>query len=156
MLEYQQLVKNPTEGIVAGPADDNDYFKWEAYVRGPPDTPFEGGVFKAELIFPPKYPISPPKMRFLSKIFHPNIYEDGRVCISILHEPTEDPTGYESVQERWSPILSVEKILVSVISMLAQPNVESPANVEAARCYRENREEFNRIAKSHVAQSLGM
>ncbi len=58
-------------------------------------------------------------MQFTCDIFHPNIYPDGRVCISILHSPGDDPTGYESSAERWSPVQSIEKILLSVVSMLA-------------------------------------
>lgn len=58
-------------------------------------------------------------MRFTSDIFHPNVYADGRVCISILHPPGDDPFNYESSDERWSPVQSVEKILVSVLSILS-------------------------------------
>ena len=76
-------------------------------------------------------------MRFISKIFHPNIYPDGRVCISILHAPGDDPLGYETSSERWSPVQSVEKVLLSVMSMLAEPNCESPANVDAAKMWRD-------------------
>jgi ubiquitin-conjugating enzyme E2 G2 len=97
-------------------------------------------VFPAKLIFPPDYPLSPPKMQFTCEMFHPNskriylqnqntnhinflvfisVYSDGRVCISILHAPGDDPMGYESSAERWSPVQSVEKILLSVVSMLA-------------------------------------
>ncbi len=93
-------------------------------------------------------------MRFTSTIFHPNIYKDGRVCISILHPPGDDPLGYEKSSERWSPVQSVEKVLLSVMSMLAEPNVESPANVDAAKCYRETPEEFKRIAAKHVDLTL--
>ncbi|XP_047419578.1 ubiquitin-conjugating enzyme E2 G2 isoform X2 [Sciurus carolinensis] len=82
--------------------------------RGPEDTCFEFGVFPAILSFPLDYPLSPPKMRFTCEMFHPNIYPDGRVCISILHAPGDDPMGYESSAERWSPVQSVEKILLSV------------------------------------------
>ena len=57
----------------------------------------------AELNFPRDYPLSPPSMRFLSSMYHPNIYPDGRVCISILHPPGDDPNMYESSSERWSP-----------------------------------------------------
>ncbi|XP_023382359.1 uncharacterized protein LOC105310140 isoform X1 [Pteropus vampyrus] len=85
--------------------------------RGPEDTCFEFGVFPAILSFPLDYPLSPPKMRFTCEMFHPNIYPDGRVCISILHAPGDDPMGYESSAERWSPVQSVEKILLSVSPM---------------------------------------
>ncbi len=66
----------------------------------------------------------------------------GEVCISILHAPGHDVFGYEQSCERWSPVQSVEKVLLSVISMLAEPNTESPANVEAAKMWREDREAF--------------
>ena len=95
-------------------------------------------------------------MRFVSELFHPNIYSDGRVCISILHPPGEDPMGYESSSERWSPVQSIEKILISVVSMLAEPNDESPANVDAAKMYREERGKFNDIARKSVRKSLGL
>ncbi len=95
-------------------------------------------------------------MRFVSELFHPNIYADGRVCISILHPAGEDPLGYESSSERWSPVQSIEKILISVVSMLAEPNDESPANVDAAKMYREERNKFNDIARKSVRKSLGL
>ncbi|XP_022452330.1 ubiquitin-conjugating enzyme E2 G2 isoform X1 [Delphinapterus leucas] len=114
MAEYKQLTLNPPEGIVAGPMNEENFFEWEALIMGPEDTCFEFGVFPAILSFPLDYPLSPPKMRFTCEMFHPNIYPDGRVCISILHAPGDDPMGYESSAERWSPVQSVEKILLSV------------------------------------------
>ncbi|KAK3084392.1 hypothetical protein FSP39_012818, partial [Pinctada imbricata] len=126
------LIKHPVEGFSAGLVDDDDLFKWEVMIIGPQDTPFEGGFFKAHLDFPREYPNLPPKMKFISEIWHPNIGQDGLVCISILHEPGEDKYGYETAAERWLPIHTVETILVSVISMMSDPNDESPANVDAA------------------------
>ena len=115
---------------------ESDFFTWEALIMGPKDTPFEGGVFAARLTFPADYPLSPFKMKFEPPLFHPNsacpsavvcagaltggpVYADGTVCISILHTPGDDPTMYEAASERWSPVQSVEKVLLSVISMLA-------------------------------------
>jgi ubiquitin-conjugating enzyme E2 G2 len=96
-------------------------------------------------------------MRFLHPIpYHPNIYPDGRVCISILHPPGEDPNMYESSSERWSPVQSVEKVLISVISMLSEPNDESPANIDAAKIWRTDRSTFNRLVDRTVRQSLGL
>ncbi|XP_055585940.1 ubiquitin-conjugating enzyme E2 G2 isoform X1 [Uranotaenia lowii] len=163
MAEYRQLTLNPPEGIIAGPVSEENFFEWEALITGPEGTCFEGGVFTAKLVFPPDYPLSPPKMRFTCEMFHPNIlhfilpvFADGRVCISILHAPGDDPLGYELSAERWSPVQSVEKILLSVVSMLAEPNDESGANVDAAIMWRENREEFNKIAKRIVRKTLGL
>ncbi|CAH3152396.1 unnamed protein product [Pocillopora meandrina] len=156
MAEYKQLTLNSPEGILAGPLSEENFFEWEALITGPEGTPFEGGVFTTRLVFPPDYPLSPPKMKFTCEMFHPNVYPDGRVCISILHAPGDDPMGYESSAERWSPVQSVEKILLSVVSMLAEPNDESGANVDASKMWRENREKFNEISRQIVKKSLGL
>ena len=84
------------------------------------------------------------------------MYPSGLVCISILHAPGDDPNMYEHASERWSPIQSVEKILISVVSMLAEPNDESPANVEAAKMWRERRGEFEKIVRDGVRRNLGL
>ncbi|KAL6092144.1 hypothetical protein STEG23_004803 [Scotinomys teguina] len=155
-FQSKKLTLNPPEGIVAGPMNEENFFEWEALIMGPEDTCFEFGVFPAILSFPLDYPLSPPKMRFTCEMFHPNIYPDGRVCISILHAPGDDPMGYESSAERWSPVQSVEKILLSVVSMLAEPNDESGANVDASKMWRDDREQFYKIAKQIVQKSLGL
>ncbi|PHH64853.1 hypothetical protein CDD81_3919 [Ophiocordyceps australis] len=102
----------------------------------------------------------PPSLTFTSPIpFHPNIYQNGTLCISILHPPEEDIYGYEAASERWSPVQSPETILVSTISLFYSPNDESPANVEAARLLREEREgkhkEFRARCRKCVRESLG-
>jgi ubiquitin-conjugating enzyme E2 G2 len=84
------------------------------------------------------------------------VYANGVVCISILHPPGDDPNHYEQASERWSPIQSVEKILISVMSMIAEPNDESPANVDAARMWRERRPDFEARVKADVRKSLGL
>ncbi|WAR10145.1 UB2G2-like protein, partial [Mya arenaria] len=89
MAEYKQLTLNPPEGIIAGPVNEENFFEWEALII---------------LAFPPDYPLGPPKMKFTCDLFHPN---------------RDDPMGYETSAERWSPVQSVEKILLSVVSMLA-------------------------------------
>nr|XP_002122933.1 ubiquitin-conjugating enzyme E2 G2 [Ciona intestinalis] len=156
MAEYKQLSLNPPEGIVAGPINEDNFFEWEALILGPEDTPFEGGVFRTTLNFPTDYPMSPPKMKFTSDMFHPNIYPDGRVCISILHSPGDDPMGYETSAERWSPVQSIEKILLSVMSMLAEPNPESGANVDASKMWRDDQEQFVKRAEKLVRKSLDL
>lgn len=119
-----------------------------------------GGNFRARLVFPPTYPHMPPSLTFQSPIpFHPNIYENGVLCISILHPPEEDQYGYEAASERWSPVQTPETILLSTISLFHSPNDESPANVEAARLLREEREgknkEFRKRCRKCVRESLG-
>ncbi|KNZ59125.1 ubiquitin-conjugating enzyme E2 G2 [Puccinia sorghi] len=144
------------------PISESDFFIWEALVAGPQDTPFEGGLFTAILTFPRDYPLSPPKvsaredlyMTFKPPLLHPNVYTTGDVCISILHPPGEDPNQYESASERWSPVQSVEKILLSVISMLAEPNVESGANIECCKLYRDDRKLYEKTVQQFVRQQL--
>ncbi|KAF1377387.1 hypothetical protein EPR50_G00167840 [Perca flavescens] len=136
--QLAELNKNPVEGFSAGLVDDDDIYQWEVVVIGPQDTLFEGGFFKATLTFPRNYPLRPPKMKFITEIWHPNVAKNGDVCISILHEPGEDKYGYEKPEERWLPIHTVETIMISVISMLADPNGDSPANVDAAKEWRED------------------
>lgn len=127
-----ELNKNPVEGFSAGLKDDNNVFVWEVMIMGPPDSSYEGGFFQATLTFPTDYPNMPPKLKFESDFYHPNVYPDGTVCISILHAPGDDRFGYEAAAERWLPIHTVESILVSVISMISSPNLDSPANIDAA------------------------
>ena len=112
-----------------------------------------GGCFRAKLVFPSEYPLMPPKMKFVTPIFHPNIYASGEVCISILHPPEEDKYGYESAAERWSPVQTPETILLSVISMLSSPNDESPANIEAGKLWREDPKEFKKRVRKCVRDS---
>eukprot|EP00842_Homolaphlyctis_polyrhiza_P006681 jgi/Hompol1/7013/HPOL_002826-RA len=145
MTEYKELTVNAPDGVVAGPIDESNFFEWEALITGPDDTPYEGGVFSATISFPKDYPLSPPVMKFTCPMFHPNIYADGTVCISILHAPGDDPMQYEHASERWSPVQSVEKILLSVVSMLA-----------ASKMWREDRKRFNEIVRQTVKQTLGL
>jgi len=149
--QLKELGKKPVEGFSAGLVDDENIFKWEVMVLGPTDSFYEGGFFKAHLIFPEDYPQKPPKMKFMSDFWHPNVSKDGDVCISILHEPGEDKFGYERPEERWLPIHTVETILLSVISMINEPNDESPANVDAAK---EWRNEYDTTFKKNVRRCV--
>ena len=151
--QLKDLSKNPVEGFSAGLVDDNNIYEWEVVILGPPETFYEGGFFRARLSFPKEYPNMPPRMRFISEMWHPNVYPDGTVCISILHEPGEDKYGYEQAGERWLPIHTVETIMLSVISMLSSPNDESPANIQAAREWREERELFRKRVQRIVRNS---
>ena len=137
-----------------GLGDDENIFHWEVMLVGPPDTLFEGGFFRAKLEFPNNFPSMPPKMTFLSEMWHPNVYPNGVVCISILHPPGEDlMNAQESADERWRPILGVEAILVSVISMLSDPNDESPANLDAAVQWRNDPDAFKKKCRRIVRKS---
>nr|GEW71980.1 ubiquitin-conjugating enzyme E2 2 [Tanacetum cinerariifolium] len=98
------------------------------------------GTFKLTLQFSEDYPNKPPTVRFISRMFHPNIYADGSICLDIL-------------QNQWSPIYDVAAILTSIQSLLCDPNPNSPANSEAARLFSENKREYNRKVREVVEQS---
>ncbi|TFK69774.1 ubiquitin-conjugating enzyme [Pluteus cervinus] len=153
--QLQELTKHPVEGFSAGLVDDSNLYEWEILIIGPADTLYEGGFFKARLSFPIEYPLLPPKMRFITPMWHPNIYPDGLVCVSILHAPGDDQYGYEDAGERWLPVHTVESILVSVISLLSSdhPNLESPANVDAAKDVRDNTDGYKKKVRRLVRRS---
>ncbi|KAF7634249.1 UBIQUITIN_CONJUGAT_2 domain-containing protein [Meloidogyne graminicola] len=113
---------------------------WEAVIFGPQDTPFEDGTFKLSLEFSEEYPNKPPLVKFVSKMFHPNVYADGSICLDIL-------------QNQWSPTYDVAAILTSIQSLLDEPNPNSPANSQAAQLYRENRREYEKRVHAIVEQS---
>ncbi|ESR49261.1 hypothetical protein CICLE_v10032916mg [Citrus x clementina] len=102
--QLKDLCKNPVDGFSAGLVDESNVFEWSVSIIGPPDTLYEGGFFNAIMTFPDNYPVSPPTVRFTSEMWHPNVYPDGKVCISILHPPGDDPNGYELATERWTPV----------------------------------------------------
>ncbi|XP_020348098.1 ubiquitin-conjugating enzyme E2 R2-like [Oncorhynchus nerka] len=156
MLEMKSLQDEPVEGFRITLVDESDLYNWEVAIFGPPNTHYEGGYFKAQIKFPIDYPYSPPAFRFLTKMWHPNIYENGDVCISILHPPVDDPQSGELPSERWNPTQNVRTILLSVISLLNEPNTSSPANVDASVMYRKWRDskgkdrEFTEIIRKQV------
>ena len=81
--EIDRLMAEPAPGISAVPHEDNIRY-FDVIVQGPIQSPFEGGVFKLELFLPEDYPMAPPKVRFLTRIYHPNIDKLGRICLDIL------------------------------------------------------------------------
>jgi len=117
------------------------------------DSLYHGGYFKAKMTFPKNYPYSPPDFKFLRSLYHPNIYKDGKLCISILHAPGEDEMSGERASERWSPAQRVESVLLSIISLLDDAECSSPANVDAGVMLRKNPEEFKRLVKADVEAS---
>lgn len=142
------ILKNYSE-FSCSPSKHN-FLEWDIILFGPDGTIFEGGVFKAYMKFPLNYPNKPPQFKFISKITHPNIYLDGRVCISILQEGV-DQYGYESVSERWNPQQGISSILLSILNILGEPNLESPANVDASILWRNNYDKMKRIIYHEVA-----
>ncbi|AAW44396.1 hypothetical protein CNBF0600 [Cryptococcus deneoformans B-3501A] len=157
--QLMELQKHPVDGFSAGLVDDDNMLEWDIVIMGPVDTLWEGAILKARLIFPPEYPLLPPKMIFDSEMWHPNIYnkgdKKGEVCVSILHQPGEDEWGFEDAGERWLPVHTVESVLISVISLLSQdvPDLSSPANVDAAKEVREDYPSYKKKVKRLARRS---
>ncbi|ONM36567.1 Ubiquitin-conjugating enzyme E2 7 [Zea mays] len=137
--QLRDLAKHPVDGFSAGLVDDSNVFEWQVTIIGPPDTLYDGGYFNAIMSFPENYPNSPPSVRFTSEMWHPN-----------------DPSGYELASERWTPVHTVESIVLSIISMLSSPNDESAANIEAAKEWRDKREDFKKRVRRIVRKSQEM
>merc|ERR1719446_596230 len=139
MRDFSALQSDPPQGVSGAPLDSN-IMRWEAVIFGPEDTPWEGGVFKLSMDFSEEYPNKAPTVKFVTKMFHPNIYIDGQICLDIL-------------QNQWSPIYNVAAILTSIQSLLSDPNPASPANSEASRIYQENRREYDKRVRAVVEAS---
>ncbi|KAL9633213.1 MAG: hypothetical protein Q9164_004831 [Protoblastenia rupestris] len=118
-----------------------------------PASLYYGGYFKATMTFPPNYPYCPPTFQFTRPLYHPNIYQDGKLCISILHPPGHDEQSGETAGERWSPVQRVESVLLSIISLLDDAECSSPANVDAGIMLRKDPEQFKKRVKEDVDKS---
>lgn len=134
--ELQDLRKDPPANCSAGP-EGNDLFKWEGVIMGPADSPYTGGVFKLHIQFPTEYPFKPPHVQFTTKIYHPNINPTGLICLDIL-------------KQAWSPALTISKVLLSITSLLTDPNPNDPLVPDIAYIYRTNRAEYEIQAKNHT------
>jgi len=120
--ETQRLLQEPVPGIVAVPDEANArYFHVE--VTGPAESPFEGGKFKLELFLPEDYPMSAPKVRFITRIYHPNIDKLGRICLDIL-------------KDKWSPALQIRTVLLSIQALLSAPNPDDPLANDVAELWK--------------------
>ena len=143
--QYKEACKY-AENFFVG-LEEDDIFKWNITIIGQEKTTYEGYILEAIMTFDDNYPNQPPKVVFKTKMFHPNIYNDGTVCLSILHPPGDDEYGYESAVERWRPINTAYSVIQSVINLLYEPNEESPANIEAGIAYRTDIKEYNKTVR---------
>ncbi|WJX63774.1 E2 ubiquitin-conjugating enzyme [Trifolium repens] len=134
LKELKDLQKDPPTSCSAGPVAE-DMFHWQATIMGPADSPYTGGVFLVSIHFPPDYPFKPPKVAFRTKVFHPNINSNGSICLDIL-------------KEQWSPALTISKVLLSICSLLTDPNPDDPLVPEIAHMYKTDRAKYEATARS--------
>jgi len=124
---------DPPSSCSAGPIGD-DLFHWQATIMGPSDSPYSGGVFFLAIHFPTDYPFKPPKVNFTTRIYHPNINSNGSICLDIL-------------RDQWSPALTISKVLLSICSMLTDPNPDDPLVPEIAHVYKTDRARYESTAR---------
>jgi ubiquitin-conjugating enzyme E2 D len=133
IIVFTFLTRDPPSSCSAGPIGD-DLFHWQATIMGPSDSPYTNGVFFLSIHFPTDYPFKPPKVNFTTRIYHPNINSNGSICLDIL-------------KEQWSPALTISKVLLSICSMLTDPNPDDPLVPEIAHVYKTDRARYEATAR---------
>jgi len=122
--EYSQLSELNDDDITIFPNNPRNLKTWVARLRGPAGSPFEGGCFEVSITVPPQYPLSPPAMKFETKIFHPNVhYETGEICLDIL-------------KSQWSPAWGLQAACRAIVALLSDPEADSPLNCDAGNMIR--------------------
>lgn len=134
--ELLDMEKDAPSNCSAGLIND-DIFSWKATLLGPTGTPYEGGVFYLKIFFTPDYPFKPPKITFETKIYHPNINSVGAICLDIL-------------KDNWSPALNISKVLLSICSLLSDPNPDDPLVSEIANIYKSNKAQYEANAREYT------
>ncbi|KAI8873163.1 ubiquitin-conjugating enzyme E2 N [Ramicandelaber brevisporus] len=138
LKEIERLQSDPIPDITAVPSDSN-IRHFQVSMKGPSSSPFSGGNFKLELFLPEDYPMAPPKVRFMTRIYHPNIDKLGRICLDIL-------------KDKWSPALQVRTVLLSVQALLSSPNPDDPLANDVAQHWKENESAAIETAKEWTAR----
>ncbi|CAF0814590.1 unnamed protein product [Adineta steineri] len=129
-INHRELLKDPAPFCHAEPKDpEKDITHWTGYIDGPEQTPYANGRFYLTIDFPLEYPFKPPHIRFTTPIYHPNISAKGEICLDILHS-------------KWSPALSTRALLISLCSLLTDPNPDHGLNREALKCYQIDEKQY--------------
>jgi len=128
------MLLDPPANCSAGPINDNDLFNWQGTIIGPSETPFEGGIFKIIINFPTDYPFKAPKVKFDTKVYHPNVNSSGQICLDVL-------------KDQWSPALTIPKVLLSICSLLSDPNPSDPLVPDIATLYVKDRKKYDTLAR---------
>ncbi len=136
--ELEEIIKDPPLNCEAVPLNDDNLQEWIGMIVGPENTPYHNGLFKLSITFPDNYPFEPPKIFFLTKIFHCNVSSGGGICLDIL-------------KEEWSPALTISKVLLSISSLLSDCNPDDPLVSSIAQLYKSDRDLHDRRARAWTA-----
>ena len=136
--EYRDITKNPPANCSASLVN-GDYLHWKGTIYGPTKTPYESGIFHLDISIPATYPFKAPKVKFITKVYHPNINNRGDICLDIL-------------KNQWSPALQIEQVLLSICSLLQDPNPDDPLDPDAAKLYKDDLEKYKTIVREYVAK----
>ncbi|CAI2383113.1 unnamed protein product [Moneuplotes crassus] len=147
IMERKNWRKNHPHGFIARPVKDKngdmDIFRWKCIIPGVKETIWEGGHLLLYVEFPEEFPNKPPKCQFSPPLPHPNIYPSGTVCLSILSE-----------DEDWKPSITIPTILKGIQELLDNPNLESPAQLQAFEDYRKDPKKYEENIKKYVEESI--
>ena len=138
--EIMNLKENPVTNCSAGPIAD-DLTKWQATIFGPEETPYHQGVFNLKIEFTNEYPFKPPKIWFETPIYHCNINKRGGICLDILKDGGA-----------WSPALTIDKVLLSICSLLSEPNPNDPLRPDIASLYKKDKTQHDSMAREYTLQ----
>ncbi|KAJ3336764.1 Ubiquitin-conjugating enzyme E2 D1 [Gonapodya sp. JEL0774] len=132
--ELAELHKSPPGNVSVGPVGD-DLMHWNGQLLGSSSGPYKGGVFKLDIEFPTEYPFKPPKVKFLTKIYHPNVDDDGSLCVGTLKTDV------------WKPSTKLLDVLISIADLLENPNPEDALRAAIAEQYNTDRKQYLKEAK---------
>ena len=140
LKEYEDLQKHKEENTVTVWMVDNNIHHWKGKIKGPIDTCYQGGIFVIDIIIPNEYPFKPPKMKFDTKIWHPNISSvTGAICLDIL-------------KNEWTPALTIRTALISLQALMCEPVPNDPQDAVVAKQYMSDIQLFNQTAKHWVEE----
>jgi len=143
--EYNEVMKSDEakNSVIHLELKDDNFKSFKGQILGPPETPYEGGTFTLDITIPDTYPFNPPKVKFVSKIWHPNISSvTGAICLDIL-------------KDEWAAAMTLRTVLISLQALLAAPEPDDPQDAVVANQYRESRQMYKLTAQYWTATYAG-